>query len=262
VSDILLSNSLADLSARIKAEHRATSDALRSSVEHSMAAGDLLIEAKELVPHGQWLPWLAQNCELSERSSQLYMRTAKNREAIELQIRNGVADLTLNEAAALLFLTSDVKKLLAFAKQASEISDPEKLIEFCVENDVGVIRDNYYDMWAGTTDEQKWEWTLYALFLVAHNGSSPEGAACHIEWLRQRPFISVEEWVGEEGANFRKRCGMRQIGQVEINAWPDFLACSAGLSLAEIEAEMLTFDERPFAAAPLRRKKKSRRGAK
>ena len=87
-NSLSLSNSLADLSARIRVEHHATSAALKSSVEHAMAAGDLLIEAKELVPHGQWLPWLAENCELSERTAQLYMRTAKNREAIELQIRN------------------------------------------------------------------------------------------------------------------------------------------------------------------------------
>jgi hypothetical protein len=73
------------------------------------------------------------------------MRTAKNREAIELQIRNGVADLTLNEAAALLFLTSDVKKLLAFTKQISETTDPEQMVALCLENDVGVIRDTSYN---------------------------------------------------------------------------------------------------------------------
>ena len=59
---------------------------------------------------------------MSERTAQLYMRTARNREAVELQMRNGVADLTLNAAAALLFLTSDVKKLFAFVQQAREMS--------------------------------------------------------------------------------------------------------------------------------------------
>ena len=55
------SNSLADLAARIRAEHEATAVALRLSVMHAMAAGELLIEAKaQLGRHGAWLPWLAK----------------------------------------------------------------------------------------------------------------------------------------------------------------------------------------------------------
>ena len=45
-NNLTRSNSLTDLVARIRAEHQATADALKSSVEHAMAAGDLLIEAK------------------------------------------------------------------------------------------------------------------------------------------------------------------------------------------------------------------------
>jgi len=51
-TDIASSNSLADLAARIKIEHRATDNALKSSVEHAMAAGDLLLEAKAQLKHG------------------------------------------------------------------------------------------------------------------------------------------------------------------------------------------------------------------
>jgi len=58
------------------------------------------------------------NCSISERSAQLYMRCAKNRTAIEEQIRNGVADLNVNQAAAILMLSSDLTKLLTFAKRA------------------------------------------------------------------------------------------------------------------------------------------------
>ena len=63
---------------------------------HAMAAGDLLIEAKAQLKHGQWLPWLAKHCVISERTAQLYVKLAKKRTTIEKeQIRN-VADLTLN----------------------------------------------------------------------------------------------------------------------------------------------------------------------
>jgi Protein of unknown function (DUF3102) len=111
-------NALPDLAARIRAEHEAVSHALKESVRHAITAGELLIEAKEQLDHGQWLPWLRDHCTISERTAQLYMRVAKNREEIENQMRNGVGDLSLNEAVALLMLSSDVRKVLDFAKQA------------------------------------------------------------------------------------------------------------------------------------------------
>src|SRR5262249_5037345 len=128
ITKIEASNSLADLAARIKAEHEAVSTALKDSVRHAIRAGNLLVEAKEQLKHGQWLPWLRDHCTISERTAQLYMRCAKNREAIEAQIRNGVADLSLNEAAAMLMLSSDVRKLLAFARDCEGLS-AEELIE-------------------------------------------------------------------------------------------------------------------------------------
>ena len=77
------SNSLVDLAARIRTHHEATVAALSSAVMSAMAAGDLLIEAKAALPHGQWLPWLADNCpHLSERSAQLYIKLAKHRPVI------------------------------------------------------------------------------------------------------------------------------------------------------------------------------------
>src|SRR5450759_4251886 len=90
------SNSLADLAARIRTYHQATVAALRTSVIHAMAAGELLIEAKAQVGHGHWLPWLAKNCAISERTAQLYTKLAKNRATIEKAMANpqcGVADL-------------------------------------------------------------------------------------------------------------------------------------------------------------------------
>jgi hypothetical protein len=62
------SSSLPDLAARIRHYHAATADSLRCSVENAMHAGDALLEAKAAVPHGRWLPWLAEHCKLSERS--------------------------------------------------------------------------------------------------------------------------------------------------------------------------------------------------
>jgi 2-succinyl-5-enolpyruvyl-6-hydroxy-3-cyclohexene-1-carboxylate synthase len=143
-ADPQFSNSLVDLAARIKSEHTAVSSALKESLRHAIAAGELLLEAKDQVPHGQWLPWLQEHCSISERTAQLYMRVAKNRAEIENQIRNDVADLTLNEATALLALSSDVRKLLQFAKEI-EGHDPETVIKACLKAGVAVIQTPFYN---------------------------------------------------------------------------------------------------------------------
>jgi hypothetical protein len=101
MDDITRSNSLADLAARIRAEHEATAIALARGAEHAMNAGDLLIEAKAQVKHGEWLPWLAENCEMAERTAQLYMRMAKSRARIEANPQH-VADLSLRGAMAVI----------------------------------------------------------------------------------------------------------------------------------------------------------------
>jgi hypothetical protein len=107
--DLRFSNSLVDLAARIRHEHEATSAALKSSVAHAMAAGDLLLEAKTQVPHGQWLPWLKEHCLISERTAQLYMRVATNRTQIEAKTQH-VADLTVRGAVALISAPKSVEK--------------------------------------------------------------------------------------------------------------------------------------------------------
>jgi len=89
---------LADLARRINAEHEATEIAMQSGLEHAIKAGELLLEAKEAVPHGNWLPWLKANCSVSERTAQLYMKVAREREALGAESAS-LADLTLEQAA-------------------------------------------------------------------------------------------------------------------------------------------------------------------
>jgi hypothetical protein len=99
--DLEGSNYLVDIAARIKAEHEAVTGHLRQSLKRAMAAGNLLNEARSLVPHGQWLPWLKDHCSLSERVAQQYMKLARNRELIEKRNTNPDSDLTIVEALAL-----------------------------------------------------------------------------------------------------------------------------------------------------------------
>jgi hypothetical protein len=70
------SNSLADLAGRIKTEHEASALALKHGLNHAIACGLLLSEARTLVPHGHWLAWLREHCGMPERSVQRYMKLA------------------------------------------------------------------------------------------------------------------------------------------------------------------------------------------
>jgi hypothetical protein len=69
--------SLDTLAAEIMAAHTAALTASRSAVEHARRAGELLLQKKAQLAHGQWLPWLAANCDLKVRTAQEYMQIAR-----------------------------------------------------------------------------------------------------------------------------------------------------------------------------------------
>jgi hypothetical protein len=91
------SNWLAELAARIRSEHEAVGSAVRSALDHAVAAGQMLIEAKSSLPHGGWLLWLRSHCKIPPRTASHYMRLAKR-----LPESARVADLTVTEALDLL----------------------------------------------------------------------------------------------------------------------------------------------------------------
>ena len=49
------------------------------AIEHAKQAGFLLLEAKAAMKHGEWLPWLEQNIQVSARQVQRYMQVAQGR---------------------------------------------------------------------------------------------------------------------------------------------------------------------------------------
>jgi hypothetical protein len=87
--------SLSIIAQQLRCEVDRAEEHWQSAVEHAIRAGELLIEAKAQVEHGEWLPWLKQNFPGSGRTARNYMRLAENRQR--------VADLpTVREAVALL----------------------------------------------------------------------------------------------------------------------------------------------------------------
>jgi hypothetical protein len=78
---------LADLAARIKAEHEAFCDSARKTLDHAIRAGEFLNKAKKAVDYGGWADWLRQNCAVSQRSAQAYMRLADHKGSLRTSPR-------------------------------------------------------------------------------------------------------------------------------------------------------------------------------
>ena len=74
-------------------------DAQRRGGEAILTIGRCLIEAKEMLPHGEWLPWLNEKVSYSERTARRFMQMYR-----QLSNRPALADLGASKALALLAL--------------------------------------------------------------------------------------------------------------------------------------------------------------
>ena len=92
--------SLTQLAEQINAEHEATEATARASIQHARAAGELLGQVKAQVGHGNWLPWLREHCQFSERTARRYMQISD--QWADLANRTRVADLSLREGLRIL----------------------------------------------------------------------------------------------------------------------------------------------------------------
>ena len=80
-------------------------DAKRAGGEAILTIGRCLIEAKDMLPHGEWLPWLNERVEFSERTARNFMRLAR-----EWTNRQTLADLGAAKALTLLALPADERE--------------------------------------------------------------------------------------------------------------------------------------------------------
>ena len=117
---------LADLANQINAEHEACHFAMRESIKHAVRAGELLVEAKAGLPHGEWASWLDAHCDFSDRTARAYMRLAKELPKLDEANRQRIAEMPLREA---LVSIADPKRkdskewaaeINAFSREAAE----------------------------------------------------------------------------------------------------------------------------------------------
>ncbi|AIA31465.1 DUF3102 domain-containing protein [Leptospirillum ferriphilum] len=89
----------AKLAEGIRHHHEQAVFHAKTALSHAFEAGRLLMEAKEQIPHGEWIPFLKKTG-IGERQSQRYMRLYRHKDALSKATR--VSDLSLREAESLL----------------------------------------------------------------------------------------------------------------------------------------------------------------
>lgn len=89
--------SLDALAVEIHEKHLAVKEATASVIRTALEAGRLLKRAKDELPHGSFMPWIAKNCGLSQSTATLYLRLAE-RVAAHPDLEKPIEKMTLRKA--------------------------------------------------------------------------------------------------------------------------------------------------------------------
>lgn len=96
-------------------------DAKRRGGEAILTIGRCLTEAKQTIPHGEWLPWLNERVEFSERTARNFMRLSR-----EWSNRQALADLGAAKALTLLALPAEERE--SFIEENHVVGGEEKTV--------------------------------------------------------------------------------------------------------------------------------------
>lgn len=94
--------SLDALAIRINEQQAKIEQAWGMTLELAKQAGEMLIEAKRLAGHGNWLPWLETNCRVSASMAEKYVKIAKGWDVLAAGNPEHVPNLGIRDAVKLL----------------------------------------------------------------------------------------------------------------------------------------------------------------
>lgn len=111
----------------------------------------------------------------------------------------------------------------------------EELQGFLSEQSLVTFYTPDYDPFGGCDENGVREWHIFMLFLVQRCRFFPDGAGIHVEWLLGKDFKTPSEWMGEEGAKFRRSYGGRDLSKAIMKGWEKCLAGHNNKSLSAIQ---------------------------
>jgi hypothetical protein len=97
--------SLARQAREISREHAAAEASFREGSLHAKRVGELLLQVKGQLKHGQYLPWVESHCPFGERTAERYVEIFEHWAEIEAKRRadpTRASDLSIRAALALL----------------------------------------------------------------------------------------------------------------------------------------------------------------
>ncbi len=106
---------LPGLADEIRSAHAEASEHLAKGAAACIRAGEALIAAKKMLKekhgHGNWLDFMTLECGLKERTAQVYMKLAREKEKLQpLLAPNPQSPAFLSQSAALEFLSAAKQK--------------------------------------------------------------------------------------------------------------------------------------------------------
>ena len=109
------------IAIEINASHAAAAASVQEAVDHARRCGELLARVKGSLPHRSWLSWLDEQCDVSPRQAQRYIRLYENWDKLAANA-TPETHLTLTEAMALLASPKRVKATREHARAAAPIT--------------------------------------------------------------------------------------------------------------------------------------------
>lgn len=96
----------------------------KTAGESILGIGHRLLEAKSVLRHGEWLPWLSERVDLSERAAQNFMRLAR-----EWSNPQALSDLGASKALALLAIPAEDREEFIAADHVVDGGEMKKVAE-------------------------------------------------------------------------------------------------------------------------------------
>ena len=181
-------------------------DAKQAGGEAILTIGRCLIEAKDMLPHGEWKDWLADRVEFSERAAQRFMRLAR-----EWSNPTALSDLGATKALTLLALPAEERE--QFMEENNVIDMTTRQLEQAIkERDEARKTAEAAKAEASTAEQARAKLAEDMALLNARlNGAredqevavaSARKLAAELEELKNRPVsVAVETVVDQDAIN-------------------------------------------------------------